>query len=64
MAWQPFLYVIQGSLSAELPAPQESTNAAEDEEINAVPASQSSTPAGSPADTARLGSHATSRQSP
>ncbi len=64
MAWQPFLYVIDGSLSDELPAPQVRANAAEAGEINAVPGSQSNTPAEPPADTARPGSRATFRQSP
>ena len=62
MAWQPFLYVIQGSLSDELPVEQVSEMLADSDEINDVQASQSNTPAGLPADTAQSGSRATSRQ--
>jgi hypothetical protein len=68
MAWQPFLYVINGSLSVDLSAARPEENVPEDvpgdKPLSGAQASQSNTPAGSPADINPAGSRATSRRWP
>lgn len=68
MAWQPFLYVINGSLSVDLSAAQPEESMPEDmpgdEPLSGAQASQNNTPKGSPADINPAGSRATSRRWP